>query len=304
MHLLLLIIMPWLYTICDFLMVYRIAQNARHSDSDTSLASSIDRQFAEPNQGWEHLGCDATIDEYLELAINFCYLMIGSVVLPSVSILVLLHCLSKSHMITYRLQSVSRRPTPQVSTIDHWNIFFRSILYLAVLVNARSLTFEVHLGNYEDYLVVYGFSAKVIGHGVPIFGINFLVLLIARVFVLGVKVNDGCLRIGKHRMQHKLDLWKKSRHLHSTRHSAMEADSLKVRQPSEICTDGIVSSACPTGPSKKADRDLFGLGERVDEASSANLTPTKPQICHVLEASSKSAVPPLPEPAEPPPSVS
>merc|ERR1711957_451138 len=88
-HLLFLLGLPWL---CHIL---RYCVLRKDIDSSESLAAQIDKQLAQPAYGWEDLGCDATIDEYLELALGFAYVMFFSIVLPSTGVLILLRCIFK-----------------------------------------------------------------------------------------------------------------------------------------------------------------------------------------------------------------
>ncbi|CAD8200754.1 unnamed protein product [Paramecium pentaurelia] len=105
------------------------------------IDEEIERQLKlEPYQTNEEV--DGSVNDYMELAIQFSYLSLFGLAFPACYILAFIQNVLKLQVDKYNFFNYSRRPFPQgASSIGNWLIIFEMISFLAIFTNAGLIVF-------------------------------------------------------------------------------------------------------------------------------------------------------------------
>ncbi|CAD8121664.1 unnamed protein product [Paramecium sonneborni] len=105
------------------------------------IDEEIERQLKlEPYQTNEEV--DGSVNDYMELVIQFSYLSLFGLAFPACYILAFVQNIVKLQVDKYNFFNYSRRPFPQgAATIGNWLIIFEMISFLAIFTNAGLIVF-------------------------------------------------------------------------------------------------------------------------------------------------------------------
>ena len=107
------------------------------SNEEISLIET-QKQMDKPEYAYKEI--DGTYDDYMELMIQFSYVMIFGTAFPLAPLLAFLNNLIELKIDKWKVLFLTRRPQPiSVSNIGVWKIFLNAMIYASIVSNLSLL---------------------------------------------------------------------------------------------------------------------------------------------------------------------
>ena len=125
---------------------------------DEQTIAEIEGQWRKAK--YEYKDIDGSHEEYLEIIIQFGYIMIFGAAFPLAPLLAFINNLLEMRIDKYKLVYLTRRPVPHsASDIGIWKFFMEVIIYISIVTNAAYLTLtgNVFSANIRTNLPIFAF---------------------------------------------------------------------------------------------------------------------------------------------------
>lgn len=206
-------------------------------DEVAQIVREIDDQVDQEKYGMPELAFDGTIDDYLELAISFGFLVLFSVTFPAAGVLTFLSSIFEMYVDSYKLRHIVRRPVPQPAVdIGVWENIFVGITMAGIVTNATIIVWTAKI-DMSFFLLPFLGEGKADNPYVA-FVFIIIVLLLIKVFLQDMAGEDPNVAVADQRMKHVLSTLK---HLGAKKEMGgmqEEKCDFNVKRPEDLVLQG------------------------------------------------------------------